>query len=277
MRDYGSVSPQFWIGKTGKQLRGNAQVQVLALYLMTSPHANMIGVFHCPIMYMAHETGLGFEGASKALESLINVGFCLYDYESETIFVVRMAAHQVGEGLDSKDNKVKGVHKEVAKIAVQALKTAFIEEYASDFHLKTEAPSKPLQRGVDAPSQGGSTPLVKQLTGTEQEQEQEGLASNPGSALASSPSAGTRIGHLCKRIRQQAKLQGVNPHDPMLRALLDAGYGDDEIFVVCQEAGEKGKSWPWAHKVIQARRAEAATVKTAAAVPDRSEMFRGAI
>lgn len=87
----------------------------------------------------------------------------------------------------------------------------------------------------------------------------------------------TRIGLLCKRIRQQAKLQGVNPHDPMLRALLDAGYGDDEIFVVCQEAIEKGKSWPWAHKVIQARRAEAGMVKTAAAVPDRSEMFRGAI
>ena len=87
----------------------------------------------------------------------------------------------------------------------------------------------------------------------------------------------TRIGLLCKRIRQQGKLQGVNPHDPMLRALLDAGYGDDEIFSVCQEAAEKGKSWPWAHKVIQARKTEAANVKAAPAAPDRSELFRGAI
>ena len=57
MRDYGIVSPRFWIGETGKKLRGNPNEQVLALYLMTSPHANMIGVFHCPILYMAHETG----------------------------------------------------------------------------------------------------------------------------------------------------------------------------------------------------------------------------
>ena len=67
MRDYGVVSPQFWIGATGKRLRGNPDAQLLALYLMTSPHATMIGVFHCPILYMAHETGMPFEGASNAL------------------------------------------------------------------------------------------------------------------------------------------------------------------------------------------------------------------
>lgn len=164
MREYGSVSPQFWIGKTGKQLRGNAESQVLALYLMTSPHANMIGVFHCPVMYMAHETGLGLEGASKALASLVEAGFCLYDDESETVFVIRMAAHQVGENLKADDNKVKGVQKEVAKITVASLKKAFVDEYAVSFHLIVEAPSKPLQ--------SGQTPPSKQLTGTGQEQNQ---------------------------------------------------------------------------------------------------------
>lgn len=165
MREYGSVSPQFWIGKTGKALRGKPEAQVLALYLMTSPHANMIGVFHCPVLYMAHETGLGFEGASKALASLIEVGFCLYDEESETVFVIRMAAHQVGENLKHDDNKVKGVQREVSKIAVKSLKDAFIDEYAEAYHLKREAPSKPLRSPKEAPS--------KQLTGTGQEQNQE--------------------------------------------------------------------------------------------------------
>ncbi len=86
----------------------------------------------------------------------------------------------------------------------------------------------------------------------------------------------TRIGLLCKRIRQEAKLQGVNPHDPMLRALLDAGYGDDEIFEVCREAVDKGKSWPWASKVIQARKDDAAKVQQSA-VSARSTMFKGGI
>lgn len=168
MRDYGVVSPRFWIGETGKALRGNAQAQVLALYLMTCPHANMIGVFHCPILYMAHETGLGMEGASKALQSLIEAGYCTYDEASETVFVHRMAAFQVGETLQPKDLRVKGVAREYQNIGPAQLKAAFFAMYSVAFHLpkkqedagKLEAPSKPLasqeqeqeQEHIEAPS-----------------------------------------------------------------------------------------------------------------------------
>jgi len=183
MREYGSVSPQFWIGGTGKDLRGKPECQVLSLYLMTSPHANMIGVFHCPVMYMGYETGLGLEGASKALESLIELGYCMYDHTSETVFVVRMAAHQVGESLAASDNRVKGVLKEVEKIAVPVLKAAFIAAYSDHYHLKAsplQAPSKGLSEAKQAP--------LKQLTGQEQEQEQEAP-----SAEASGTKRGSRL------------------------------------------------------------------------------------
>jgi uncharacterized phage protein (TIGR02220 family) len=159
MREYGSVSPRFWIGETGKMLRGNPEAQVLALYLMTSPHANMIGIFHCPILYMAHETGLTEKGASKALARLSEAGFCVYDAPSETVFVLRMAAFQVGEQLKEDDNKVKGIRKEYDRIAVQSLKDRFHEIYQEHFHL----PEKPLGSPFIAPS--------KQLTGTGQEQD----------------------------------------------------------------------------------------------------------
>ena len=33
MRDYGQVTPAFWIGETGKKLRGDVNAQVLAMYL----------------------------------------------------------------------------------------------------------------------------------------------------------------------------------------------------------------------------------------------------
>ncbi len=162
MRDYGVVSPKFWIGETGKALRGNAQAQVLALYLMTCPHANMIGVFHCPVLYMAHETGLGMEGASKALQSLIEAGYCTYDEASETVFVHRMAAYQVAESLKAGDNRVKGVEREWQNIGSAALKQAFFAIYSVAFHLPGETKTtSPLQ----APS--------KSLASQEQEQEQD--------------------------------------------------------------------------------------------------------
>ena len=51
---------------------------------------------------------------------------------------------------------------------------------------------------------------------------------------------------------------------------------DDEIFEVCREAVDKDKSWPWASKVIQARKDDAAKVQQSA-VSARSTMFKGGI
>lgn len=153
MRDYGVVSPKFWIGETGKALRGNPEAQLVALYLMTCPHANMIGVFHCPLVYIAHETGLSFEGASKALASLCEAQFCTFDEASDTVFVHRMAAYQVGESLKAEDNRVKSVVKEWQNIAAHRLQQAFFAIYSEAFHLPdsskktspSKAPKKPLR------------------------------------------------------------------------------------------------------------------------------------
>ena len=58
MRDYGKVSPHFWIGRTGKELRqAGPESQLVALYLLTSPHANMIGLYYMPLTFLSHETG----------------------------------------------------------------------------------------------------------------------------------------------------------------------------------------------------------------------------
>ena len=76
MRDYATVAPQFWLGKTGRELRKKgAEAQVVSFYLMTSPHANMLGLYYLPILYIAHETGLGLEGASKGLKAPSKRGF----------------------------------------------------------------------------------------------------------------------------------------------------------------------------------------------------------
>lgn len=161
MRDYGSVSPKFWIGETGKLLRGDQSAQLLALYLMTSPHATMIGVFHCPIMYMAYETGLPLEGASKALQRLCEVGFCTYDAASETVFVIRMAAHQLGERLKADDKRAIGAKKAYGNIAVGHIQKAFWDVYHDDFNLGNEPEITQEKKPLGSPFED---PL-KQLTG----------------------------------------------------------------------------------------------------------------
>jgi hypothetical protein len=166
MRDYGKISPAFWIGETGKKLRGAPDAQVLAIYLMTSPHSAMTGIFHCPILYMGHETGLGTEGASKALARLISEGFCEYEESSETVFVVRMASYQIAPELKAGDLRVLGLRKEYSKLPAGPIKSRFLAEYKDAFHL--------LEPSAKAPEpQGPSKPLPSQEQDQEQEQEQE--------------------------------------------------------------------------------------------------------
>lgn len=172
MRDYGIVSPKFWIGGTGKRLRGDADAQLLAVYLMTSPHAHATGIYHCPILYMAHETGLSIEGASKALRRLIDESFCEYEEASEWIFVKNMATHQIAEQLVPKDKRIPWLRKELEKVP-KALKNRFLSEYGVAFHLvekasPSEGPSKALRsqdqdQDQDISTTASSTPKRKRV------------------------------------------------------------------------------------------------------------------
>jgi hypothetical protein len=153
MRDYSKVSGQFWTGKTGKSLRGDMQAQLVAVYLMTSPHANMIGVFHCPIIYIAHEIGCPIEGATKGLKTLCEGGFCTYDEDTETVWVHEMAKFQIDEQLKPADRRVSGIQKLYENMPEGHIKTGFFEKYRESFLLVDNCKnSKPLTSPLQAPT-----------------------------------------------------------------------------------------------------------------------------
>jgi hypothetical protein len=152
MRDHAIVSPHFWTGETGRLLRHDPDAQRIAFYLMTCPHANMIGLYYLPLPFICHEVGITDKGAMKGLARLFEVSFCAYDYPSETVFVTQMARYQVGETLDRKDNRHKGVLKLLSQMKNCIFYNDFLSRYNDDFHLNLEpntspfeAPSKPLR------------------------------------------------------------------------------------------------------------------------------------
>jgi len=161
MREYSKILPQFWLGSTGKKLRGHPEAQIVAFYLLTTPHANMIGLYYLPKMFISHETGLPFEGACKGLQRCIEAGFCRYDDENEMVWVIEMAIHQIGE-LKATDNRCIGIQNEYDKLPESLYFQDFYAKYSSIFHMKK-------QRGNTSPLQAPSDTLRSQ----EQEQEQE--------------------------------------------------------------------------------------------------------
>lgn len=167
MRDYATVAPQFWLGKTGRELRKQgAEAQVVSFYLMTSPHANMLGLYYLPILYIAHETGLGLEGASKGLKSAIEAGFCSYDEDTEMVWVHEMAAYQVGKALKPGDNRCAGVRNEYSSLPENPFLSSFYERYKTDFHLNFKRESRHI-------SEGASEGLGSQDQEQDQEQDQD--------------------------------------------------------------------------------------------------------
>lgn len=156
MRDYAKVEPKMWHGQTMKVLRKKGpEALVVGLYLMTSPSSNMLGLYSQPILYMAHETGLGEEGALKGLQHCIEASFCSYDHDSEMVWVHEMARYQIASELKPSDLRCKGVQKEYDGLPENPFLAAFYDRYSEVFHLtnrrefgaytewSTQAPSKP--------------------------------------------------------------------------------------------------------------------------------------
>lgn len=167
MRDYGKVAPKFWTGQTCKDLRGRgSEGPLVALYLMTSPMSNMLGLFCQPMLYMAHETGLGLEGASKGLRACVEGGFCKYDEATETVFVVEMASYQIAPSLKASDNRCAGIQRDYDGLPDNPFLGDFFDRYQRAFHLTNRRDCK-----------GASKPLPSQEQEQEQEQEQKQASS----------------------------------------------------------------------------------------------------
>lgn len=183
MRDYAKVGPKFWIGETGKKLRGHCDAQIVAMYLMTNPHANMIGLYYLPLMFLAHETGMSMEGARKGLQRAIEADFCGYDEDAEVVWVKEMAVYQIGDQLDPQDKRCKGVQNEYDSIPQNCFLSAFYERYAESFHLTKQRNLTPI---LPSPSEAPSEPHRSQ----EQEQEQEHTIATTSQAKSPRPKKG---------------------------------------------------------------------------------------
>ena len=194
MRKYSSITPKFWIGKTGRKLRADISAKLVAVYLLSCPNNDMTGVFYCPLCQISAETGLPLEapsvpltspfqgtlkGIREALETLQREDFAIYDYETEYVFVKKMALFQIAPELKPTDKRVAGIRTAIESMP-ENFKYLFIKEYNECFNLgfkdipapdfeefcnKTQGENKIFESPLEAPS--------KALRSQEQEQEQE--------------------------------------------------------------------------------------------------------
>ncbi|SAK30913.1 hypothetical protein [Burkholderia multivorans] len=185
MRNFVMVSPNFWVGQTGRDLAraGNA-AQLTALYLLSNPQANYTGLYRLPLIYIANDLNMSQDAVRAALVAIEKTGFAKYDEASEYVWIVESARHQLGE-LKANDNKVKYVNKEFAAISKNCpFIQEYFDKYGASMHLK---PRKDMSQAA----QKASEPvLVAAVAEVVEAVERVSAAEQPApAALASAPTA----------------------------------------------------------------------------------------
>ncbi len=136
MREFAKIPSDFWVTGMGRQTKeAGSETQLIALYLLTNSHANMLGIYYLPITFIAFEIGLSLEGATQGLNSLIEMGFCSYDDFSQYLWVHHMAFDQISTQLKPNDNRVKAINQIYAALPDLPFLQAFHEQYADAFLL----------------------------------------------------------------------------------------------------------------------------------------------
>jgi len=202
---YGILFPRFWEGTTGRALQAQGRdAVILAAYLASCRHANMIGLFELPIVLAERELPVLKNRAVilKAFDALQRVTYADYDQETQHVWVREMARIRlglgVGEVISAKDRK----HAAVVKIYNSLPSNPFLGPFFARYHETLALPAprqhrtpdmapskghgeivKPLPRGMDSPLNAPPMPVQVQVPVQDQIQGSES-ASGSGKAAA---------------------------------------------------------------------------------------------
>jgi hypothetical protein len=151
--DYGRIRHTFWTDPDIKR-KLSPDEKLLLVYLFSSPHSNMIGLYHLPLEYAALETGLSVDSIRSSISASLSP-FVSYDDATEEVFVHRAARHQIADELQATDKRAAAVRKALAETHSEILRGLFARMYPTWPHgieapspsekVDKEAPSKPLR------------------------------------------------------------------------------------------------------------------------------------
>jgi hypothetical protein len=82
---------------------------LLALYFQTSPHANSLGLYYLPIPYIAHDLDLDTGEILTALKDLQEVNFCIYDADTNYIWIQEMTAFYCTKCLRNNKQEIRKI------------------------------------------------------------------------------------------------------------------------------------------------------------------------
>jgi hypothetical protein len=166
VRDYGKVHTSFWSSATTRAMTEDART--LALYLITSPHSTIAGVFRLPDGYVCEDLQWSSERVAEGFQQLLSKGFA---NRCETTKWVWVAKH-----LEWNPPENPNQRKSALKVAQSVPDEC---SWKSEF-MRVSGPLL----GFEEPSKANPSPTVAEpFLNQEQEQEQEQKKAPPSRSV----------------------------------------------------------------------------------------------
>ncbi len=127
---YTRVESRFWQDEKMRNVSDDARY--LMLYLLTSPHRNILGLYFLPFPYACFDLGWDEKRFKKALEELLKIGSIAYDTISHVVHVKNYLKHNPLENPNQVKNAIEKLN-ELPKTHLFRSLLTVIEQFDKPF------------------------------------------------------------------------------------------------------------------------------------------------
>ena len=143
MRDYGKIHCQFWHSDDVQAMSDNEKL--MALYLLTCSHGNIVGVFRLPQEYISADLGWTVDRVSQTLTELFEMGFISLKNDCQWIVINRFLQFNRPEN----PNQIKSAVTLLTKMPVNIPDVTHPVAYLEDAIERTKSEKEPLEREIE--------------------------------------------------------------------------------------------------------------------------------
>ncbi len=105
MKDFGKVSSRFWISDDVELLSDEAKL--MALYLLTCRHSNMVGIYRLPLNYIAADLDWDVAKVSRTLSELTANNFLTYAERQKYVCIHKFMEHNPADNIAQMDARLR--------------------------------------------------------------------------------------------------------------------------------------------------------------------------
>jgi hypothetical protein len=213
---YYRVAPRIW--RHARDAHWSERLTLFALYLLTSPHRNMVGLYYLPVEYVQADLDWPRDEVESAIDTLERDGFAVYDPDARVMWIRNALAYDAPQNA----NQIKAAVRQLAELP----RTQLLDDLAKSAAENCPALAQAIEARWPDPTRDTANPLSNRLAnglGNRLDTPSDNASANPsdnGSAngLANTVSVSVSVNRSRSRSRSRTRNPSLSGTGSVARA-----------------------------------------------------------